>query len=111
MNPHASRPLYRPDELARTFAPRSIAVVGVSTNRASFGSITYANIAAPGRFAGPVYMVNAKYERIDEKPCYPSTPLPGTDACSSRSAMPGGGGRRMCPARRGRSGALLVRFR
>jgi acyl-CoA synthetase (NDP forming) len=82
MNLPASRPLYRPDELARTFAPRSIAVVGVSTNPASFGSITYANIAGPGRFAGPVYMVNAKYERIGEQPCYPSiAALPETPDC------------------------------
>jgi acyl-CoA synthetase (NDP forming) len=78
----ASRPLYRPEQLARTFAPRSIAVVGVSTNPASFGSITYANIAGPGRFAGPVYMVNAKYERIGEQPCYPSiAALPETPDC------------------------------
>jgi acyl-CoA synthetase (NDP forming) len=82
MNLSASRPLYRPDELARTFAPRSIAVVGVSTNPASFGSITYANIAGPGRFVGPVYMVNAKYERIGEQPCYPSiAALPETPDC------------------------------
>lgn len=78
----ASRPLYRPEELARTFAPRSIAVVGVSTNPHSFGSITYANIAGPGRFAGPVFMVNAKYERLGEQRCYPSiTALPQTPDC------------------------------
>jgi acyl-CoA synthetase (NDP forming) len=78
----ASRPLYRPEELARTFAPRSVAVVGVSTNPASFGSITFANIAGPGRFQGPVYMVNAKYERIGEARCYPSiAALPETPDC------------------------------
>lgn len=54
------------------FAPRSIAVVGASTNPHSFGSITYANIAGPGRFAGPIYPVNAKYNRIGDQPCYPS---------------------------------------
>lgn len=82
MNPAASRPLYRPDELARTFAPRSIAVVGVSANPAAFGSVTYANIAGPGRFAGPVYMVNARYERIGDQPCHPSvTALPETPDC------------------------------
>jgi acyl-CoA synthetase (NDP forming) len=82
MTASASRSLYRPEQLARTFAPRSIAVVGVSTNPASFGSITYANIAGPGRFAGPVYMVNAKYERIGEQPCYPSiAALPETPDC------------------------------
>jgi acyl-CoA synthetase (NDP forming) len=77
-----SRPLYRPDELARLFAPRSIAVVGVSTNLQSFGSITYANVAGPGRFAGPAYRVNAKYERIGDAPCYPSiNALPETPDC------------------------------
>ncbi len=35
-----SRPLYKPDDLARVFAPRSVAIVGVSTNPNSFGSIT-----------------------------------------------------------------------
>ncbi|MDE2453129.1 MAG: acetate--CoA ligase family protein [Burkholderiales bacterium] len=78
----ASRPLYRPDELARTFAPRSIAVVGVSTNPNSFGSITYANVAGPGRFGGPVYMVNAKYDRIGDRPCWPSiAALPEAPDC------------------------------
>jgi acyl-CoA synthetase (NDP forming) len=82
MTATAFRRLYRPDELARTFAPRSIAVVGVSTNPASFGSITYANIAGPGRYAGPAYMVNARYERIGERPCYPSiAALPETPDC------------------------------
>ena len=78
----ASRPLYRPDELARLFAPRSIAVVGVSTNPQSFGSITFANVSGPGRFAGPAYRVNAKYERIGDAPCYPSIgALPETPDC------------------------------
>ncbi|MCA0240677.1 MAG: acetate--CoA ligase family protein [Proteobacteria bacterium] len=78
----ASRPLYRPDELARVFAPASIAVVGVSANPSAFGSITHANIAGPGRFAGPVYRVNAKYEQIDGQPCYPSiAALPQTPDC------------------------------
>ena len=77
-----SRPLYRPDALARVFAPESVAVVGVSTNPKSFGSITYANVAGPGRFAGPAYIVNAKYERIGDRPCYPSiAALPETPDC------------------------------
>jgi acyl-CoA synthetase (NDP forming) len=77
-----TRPLYRREDLVRTFAPRSIAVVGVSTNPASFGSITYANVAGPGRFAGPVYGVNAKYDRIGDAPCYASIDaLPETPDC------------------------------
>lgn len=82
MTATASRALYRPDELQRTFAPRSIAVVGVSTNAASFGSITWANIARLGGYAGSMYMVNAKYDRIGETPCYPSiSALPETPDC------------------------------
>ena len=77
-----SRPLYRPEDLARTFAPRSVAVVGVSMNPASFGSITHANIAGPGRFQGPAYRVNARYERIGDAPCFPSiAALPETPDC------------------------------
>lgn len=82
MTATASRSLYRPDQLARTFAPRSIAVVGASTNPAAFGSITFANIAGPGRFTGPAYRVNARYEQIDGQHCYPSiTALPETPDC------------------------------
>lgn len=82
MNASAHRPLYRPDQLTRTFAPRSIAVVGVSTNPGAFGSVTYANIAGPGRYTGPVYMVNAKYDRIGDQPCFPSiAALPETPDC------------------------------
>lgn len=77
-----SRSLYRPDQLARVFAPRSIAVVGASTNPSAFGSITLANIAGPGRFRGPVWAVNAKYERLGDAPCYPSiAALPETPDC------------------------------
>jgi acyl-CoA synthetase (NDP forming) len=80
MNP--SRPLYRPDELARLFAPRSIAVVGVSTNPAAFGSITWSNLSGPDRFGGSLYAVNAKYKVIGERPCFPSvSALPEVPDC------------------------------
>ena len=67
-----TRPPYRPADLQRLFAPRSIAVVGVSANPAAFGSVTYSNIADRGGYAGPLYMVNARYDRIRERTCYPS---------------------------------------
>jgi acyl-CoA synthetase (NDP forming) len=77
-----SRPLYRPDELARMFAPRSIAVVGVSNNPTAFGSVTYANIARKGGYLGPIYPINARYERIGEDRCYPSvSALPEVPDC------------------------------
>ncbi len=82
MTASATRPLYRAEQMARMFAPRSIAVVGVSKNPAAFGSVTYSNIAGPDRFKGPVYKVNAKYEQIDGEPCYPSiAALPETPDC------------------------------
>jgi acyl-CoA synthetase (NDP forming) len=82
MTASLARPLYRTEELRRTFAPRSIAVVGVSTNPSSFGSSTYANIVVKGGFAGRVYMVNSRYERIGDSPCYPSvSALPEAPDC------------------------------
>lgn len=82
MNATASRPLYRRDQLSRVFAPRSIAVVGVSTNPAAFGSITYANITGKGKFGGQTSIVNARYDRIGEARCWPSiSALPETPDC------------------------------
>lgn len=78
----ASRPLYTAREQSRLFAPRSIAVVGVSANASAFGSVTLANIAGPGRFEGPVYRVNARYDTLDGHPCYASVAaLPETPDC------------------------------
>lgn len=82
MTPVSSRPLYRADQLARIFAPRSIAIVGVSNNPGAFGSITYTNIVRKGCFAGPVYMVNSRCAEIGGEPCYPSvSALPETPDC------------------------------
>ncbi len=82
MTSNGSRPLYRANQQSRLFAPRSVAVVGVSTNVGAFGSVTYANIAGPGRFEGPVYPVNAKYDEIAGRRCYPSVAaLPETPDC------------------------------
>ena len=97
-----SRPLYRPDELVRVFAPRSIAVVGVSTNSGSFGSSTYANIASKGRFGGHTYAVNAKYDWIGDARCYPSiSALPETPDCVFGASSPTKVGR--APGRRVRT--------
>lgn len=78
----APRALYTHRELERLFAPRRIAVVGVSTNPSAFGSVTHANIAGPGRFDGPVFRVNARYAQIGDQPCYPSiAALPDVPDC------------------------------
>lgn len=78
----ASRPLYTAAQQSRLFAPRSVAVVGASTNPKSFGSVTLANIGGPGRFDGPVYPVNARYAEIDGRPCFASiAALPQVPDC------------------------------
>lgn len=82
MTTPSSRPLYRRDELVRAFAPRSIAIVGVSNNPAAFGSVTLSNIVAKGGFAGKVYPINARSDRIGDRPCYPSVAaLPEVPDC------------------------------
>jgi acyl-CoA synthetase (NDP forming) len=78
----ASRPLYSPTELLRTFAPRSIAIVGVSPNKSAFGSVTHSNIVKKGGFSGKTFIVNGRYERIDSETCYRSiSALPETPDC------------------------------
>jgi acyl-CoA synthetase (NDP forming) len=63
------RELYRRAELDRVLNPRSIAIVGASTRSGSFGERLLANL---GDFDGNLYLVNSKYERLGERPCYPS---------------------------------------
>lgn len=78
----APRPLYTAAQLQRLFAPRSIAVVGASATPGSFGAMTVSNLAGPGRFEGPVYRVNARYDTLDGQPCHPSvSALPETPDC------------------------------
>ncbi|MBL8287301.1 MAG: acetate--CoA ligase family protein [Rubrivivax sp.] len=76
------RRLYTAAEMQRLFAPRSIAIVGASATPGSFGAVTLANIAGPGRFEGPVQLVNARYPDIGGRPCHPSvSALPETPDC------------------------------
>ena len=63
--------VYRHQDLVRLFNPRSIAIVGVSPNPGPFGSKTLANVELGG-YAGKIYPINAKYDRIGERICYPS---------------------------------------
>lgn len=75
----AARPLYRHAELARVLNPRSIAIVGASPKAGSFGDRVLANLAA---FDGEIYLVNSKYDRLGERPCYPSlSSLPAVPDC------------------------------
>jgi len=74
-----SRPVYRHSDLHRALSPRSIAIVGASTRTGSFGERALHNLA---RFEGEIYLVNAKYERIGERVCYPSvSALPTVPDC------------------------------
>jgi acyl-CoA synthetase (NDP forming) len=71
----AERPLYTRAELERLVAPKSIAVVGASPRAGSFGLRTLENLA---HFKGPVWPVNAKYDKVGAYACYPSlAQLPG----------------------------------
>ncbi len=67
--PLAHRPVYRHQDLARLFNPQSIAIYGVSPNAASFGAKTRANLAG---YQGKLYLINPKYDKIGDEPCYAS---------------------------------------
>src|SRR5271166_3954325 len=72
--------VYRHAELARLLHPASIAVIGASTRAGSFGERVLNNLT---NYAGTVYPVNARYERIGERICYPSVAaLPQVPDCA-----------------------------
>ena len=75
----ATRPVYRHTELDRVLNPKSIAIVGASPKSGSFGDRVLGNLAA---FDGDIYLVNSKYDRLGERPCYPSLQsLPAVPDC------------------------------
>lgn len=53
------------------FAPQAIAVFGASMRPESVGARLFQNIIEGG-FTGPVFPINPKYEKLDNKTCYPS---------------------------------------
>lgn len=74
-----SRPPYSHADLQRALNPDSIAIIGASNRAGSFGERSLANLS---RYDGRIYLVNAKYDRIDERPCYPSvSALPEVPDC------------------------------
>jgi acyl-CoA synthetase (NDP forming) len=74
------RPLYNHADLRRLLAPRSVAVLGVSSNPGSFGTKTLANLVK--YFDGPIYPVNPKYDDLLGHRCYPSiAALPEAPDC------------------------------
>src|SRR5262245_56098231 len=51
--------------------PASVALLGASSKAGSVGSIVAQNLLSGG-FAGPVWFVNPKYQRVADHPCYGS---------------------------------------
>jgi acetyltransferase len=57
--------------LDKLLAPRSVALIGASTEPATVGAILAANLLAGG-FGGPVWLVNPHHRSINGAPCYPA---------------------------------------
>ncbi len=78
----AYRGVYRHQQMDRLFNPKSVAVIGVSTNAAAFGSNSVTNLIR-NQFPGNIYRINPKYDKLGEHPCYASvTALPEVPDCS-----------------------------
>jgi len=60
---------YSRSELQPLYAPRSIALVGASARKGSFGERTQANLNC---FTGTLYLVNSRYDEINDAPCHAS---------------------------------------
>ena len=74
-----SRAVYRHGEMGRLFDPASIAVIGASPRAGSFADRT---IQALKDYTGRLYLVNARYEKIGERACFPSVAaLPEAPDC------------------------------
>jgi acetyl-CoA synthetase len=64
-----ARRLYSHAELSRVLNPRSVAIVGATPRAGAFGERVLFNL---GGYGGRIHLVNARYERIGERPCHPS---------------------------------------
>ena len=58
-------------DLDRLMRPRSVAVVGASERRESYGGAAVLNLDALG-YEGEVWPVNPGRERVHGRPCFPS---------------------------------------
>ena len=56
--------------LEHALAPRSVAVIGASTEEGSVGGTLTRNVLAGG-FKGKVYLVNPHHPAIGEQKCFP----------------------------------------
>ncbi len=57
--------------MKRLFNPKSVAVVGVSTNSSKVGHVIFSNLIKNG-YDGKVFAINPKHKTILGKECYPS---------------------------------------
>jgi acetyltransferase len=57
--------------LDHLLAPKSVALIGASTEEGSVGLITARNLLGGG-FGGPVWLVNPKHREIEGHPCHPA---------------------------------------
>src|SRR5579875_1295632 len=74
------RPPYRRAELLRLLHPASIALIGASPREGSFGDRVLKNLAG---YTGRIHLVNGRYDRIGERPCFPGvSALPETPDCA-----------------------------
>lgn len=75
-----ARPPYRRAELHRLLHPASIALIGASAREGAFGDRALKNLAG---YDGRIQLVNARYDRIGELPCYPNlAALPEVPDCA-----------------------------
>ena len=69
--------------VSKLLRPRTLAIVGASPKPESFGANLLRSIRHLG-FPGEVYLVNPRYERIGEQPCYPDVAsIPGGVDCAA----------------------------
>ena len=74
------RPVYRHADLSRALDPKSIAIVGASTRAGSFGERLQSNLCD---YQGRLHLVNARYDTIDQSPCFASVAdLPEVPDCA-----------------------------
>ena len=57
--------------LNRLLSPRSIAIVGASARQGSLAAATYRQLDET-RYSGRLFLINPKYQRLFEQPCYAS---------------------------------------
>ncbi|MBZ9991348.1 acetate--CoA ligase family protein [Mesorhizobium sp. BH1-1-5] len=69
--------------VSKLLRPQTLAIVGASPKPESFGANLLQSIRYLG-FPGQVYLVNPRYDQIDDQPCYPDVAsIPGGVDCAA----------------------------